>query len=422
MRAIEALASGTVGTLERYAYYPTIEEIEGPSTEPLVHINGREYLNFASNCYLGIGMHPKIIEAIERGLHTYGICAGASRLTAGTTTIHRQLEECIAEFKGQPDAVVFSAGMLANMGVIPALTAYPLKALTLGLDPSRTEIFPCAEIFIDSLDHASIIDGSFLASGTKRQSNCKLTLFRHQNLTHLEHRLKKSTAGNKLIIVDGVFSLHGHIAPLDEIVSLANRYDASVYLDDAHGTGVLGKTGKGTAEYFGVEDHVEVQMGTFSKALASSGAFITGSTALCRYLRVASRTFMFQTAMPAAQACGIIAAIDIVRNESWRRMSLHANADYIRKELTLLGYDTLGSESQIIPILIGPESNVKDVEKILLEEGIFAPCYYYPAVPKGQAVVRINLLATHTETQLNRLLAAITKAIPQPVPELSLVA
>lgn len=399
---------GTVITLFQHCYYPTLKTISS-SCGPEVEIEGRRYINFGSNSYLDISRHPKVLEAVEKALRRYGGGSGAARLTAGTYIPHRQLEERIAQFMGYEDAVLFSAGALVNMGVIPALMSPPLKRVM--------ELFasPFAEvkegvIFADAYTHASIIDGIIIASSRLFSGKVKFRFFSHLDMGELEKLLRSSKVERKLIVTDGVFSLHGHVAPLRKIVELMESYDAQIYLDDAHGIGVFGSRGRGVAEYFGVEGRLAFQMGTLSKAFGGAGGFIVGEKSLCDYLRVATRTYLFETAMPPEVAGGMVAAIDVVENESWRRESLWKNVKYLHQGLNRLGFDTLESISQIIPVLLGKVTKAKEVVSHLEKAGIFAPCYYYPAMPKGQAVIRINIMATHTQDQLDRFLESIGEA------------
>lgn len=399
-----------LGTVKGAGYYPTILESEGPSTEPTIIIQGHELLNFATNSYLGLSCHPKLIEAATSALNKYGAGSGASRLTAGSLSLHRELERVIAEFKRTEDAIVFSAGALANIGSLSALVSPPLLKLVERLNPVLQGSFGAGHIFMDSLNHASLIDGAALAA-TGVGEKAKVSIFPHGDLVALEGLLAESEEPNKLVVIDGVFSLHGHIAPLDKIVEIAKRFKANVYVDDAHGTGVLGDNGRGTCEHYGVEDGVDFEMGTLSKAIGVAGGFMAASREVCDYLRISARTYMFQTSMVPAQAAASIAAIKLIEDEKWRKDKLHENAHYIRSELVRLGYDIVGSTTQIVPVLVGEESKVKDAERSLLASGIFAPIYYYPAVPRGQAIIRLNIIATHTRQQLDQAIEAVMKAL-----------
>jgi 8-amino-7-oxononanoate synthase len=406
---IRDMAHKVVEILNDRGYYPRIDEISAFPSIAEVLVRGNTCVNFSSNDYLGFTRHPKIIEASAAALAEYGSGSGGSRLTSGTQTLHRQLEQRIAEFKGKEDAVVFSAGYLANIGIIPALVGAPLKSLIASLDPDNSILPPC-EVFLDELVHSSIIDGLTIATSRIFGNRIKFRFYNHLDVDHLESFLTSSEAENKLIITDGVFSLHGRMAPLAKIVEVARKHNAEVYVDDAHGTGVLGATGLGTAEHFGVSEEIDFPVGTLSKALGGSGGFIAGSKDLCDYLRVACRTHVYQTSMAPAMAAGLIIAFDLIRDEPERRITLAKNAAYVNKELIRLGFDTFGSKTQIIPVRFWSEQKAKRATEMLLESGVFAPCYYYPAVRRDEAMVRVNLMAIHSEEQLSKLLTAIEAA------------
>ena len=252
---------------------------------------------------------------------------------------------------------------------------------------------PQLAVFFDKLVHASILDGLALASSRVFRTGIKLSAYRHRDMAHLEYLLQRAAhTDRKLIITDGVFSLHGRMAPLREIVRLARRYNAETYVDDAHGTGLFGDHGRGTAELLGVEREIDFSVSTLSKSLGGVGGFIAGDRALCQYLRVAARTYMFQTSLPAAVANGLVAAFDVIRDE-----------------LKRLGFDTFDSQTQIIPVRFGDETRAKQAMHKLWDYRIFAPCYYYPAVGPTEAMVRVNITFAHSEAHLERLLTALAK-------------
>jgi 8-amino-7-oxononanoate synthase len=406
---IRAMAGRVLQTLNRHRYYPDIDEVSGFPGPAEVSVRGDVCVNFSSNDYLGFTRHPKVIEAACAAMHKYGSGSGGSRLTSGTQTMHRRLEERVAEFKNREDAVVFSAGYLANVGIIPALVGAPLRSLISALDADNPISSTC-EIFLDELVHSSIIDGLSVATSRIFGNRTRFRFYNHLDVAHLESFLSSSTADNKLIITDGVFSLHGRIAPLAAMVDVARRHQAEVYVDDAHGTGVLGEKGTGTAEHFGVGADIDFPVGTFSKALGGSGGFIAGSADLCAYLRVACRTHVYQTSMPPAQAAALIAALDLIREEPHRRKKLSKDAADVNRELKRLGFDTLGSQTQIIPVRFWSEQNAKRASEMLLARGLFAPCYYYPAVRRDEAMLRVNLMATHSEEQLSQLIDGLEAA------------
>jgi 8-amino-7-oxononanoate synthase len=406
---IHDMAGKVVRTLKSHGYYPRIDEVSGFPSPSAVSVGGKKCVNFSSNDYLGLSRHPQIVEAARVALCKYGLGTGGSRVTSGTQTMHRRLEERIAEFKGREDAVVFSTGYLANVGIIPALVGAPLRSLISSLGSDNPTSDTC-EIFLDELVHSSIIDGLCIATSRIFGARTRFRFYRHLDMAHLESFLSGSTAGKKLIITDGVFSLHGRIAPLAALVDVAKRHKAEVYVDDAHGTGVLGENGTGTAEHFGVGADIDFPLGTLSKALGGSGGFISGSADLCNYLRVACRTHVYQTSMAPTQAAGLIAAFDLIRDEPHRRQKLAKDTADVSSQIVSLGFDTLGSQTQIIPVRFGSEQNAKWASEILMSRGLFAPCYYYPAVRRDEAMLRINLMATHSEEQLSMLIDGLQAA------------
>lgn len=412
MKGFYRVAHETVRVLDRSFYYPETETVEGfEGVEEVVCVDDRTLINFASNGYLGLARHPKVIEAAQKALVRYGLGTGGSRLTSGSQKPHRELEEAIASFKDTEDAVVFSSGYLTNIGAITALSAQPLRLVveTLDTDAMRSLVGQ-TQILVDKLSHMSIVDGVMLAGSRFFGNSVSVRFYQHNDTTHLESLLKNSSADRKLIVTDGVFSLHGRVAPLDEILRIAHAYDAQVYVDDAHGTGVLGKHGRGTAELFGVDGLVDFSMGTLSKALGGQGGYIACTSEVCRYLRVAARSYMFQTSMPAAIAAGVTAALGIVQAEPERRERLLSNAKWLNSELINMGLETFGSTTQIVPVCFYDEGSAKRAYRILLDRGIFAPCYYYPAVPRNESIIRVNLTAMHTRHQIECLLEAISEA------------
>jgi len=405
---IRDMAGAVVGVINDHGYYPRIDEISAFPKAAEATVCGISCVNFSSNDYLGFTQHSQIIEVAKAALSEFGLGSGGSRLTSGTQSMHRRLEERIARFKSKEDAVVFSAGYLANTGIIPALVGAPLKSLIHALDPNM--VFAPCEIFLDELVHSSIIDGLAIATSRIFGNRTKFRFYNHLDVEHLESFLAGSEAENKLIITDGVFSLHGRLAPLDKIVEVAKRHRAEVYVDDAHGTGVLGEKGLGTAELFGVSAEIDFPVGTLSKALGAAGGFIAGDKDLCDYLRVACRTHVYQTSMPPSVAAGLIVAFDLIEQEPERRITLAANAARVNRELIRLGFDTFGSKTQIIPVRFWSEQKAKQASQMLMESGVFAPCYYYPAVRRDEAMVRINLMSTHADSHLDLLLQALEAA------------
>lgn len=396
--------------IKKRDYYPQIEIIEEiAGCGETVIIKGVPYDNFASNSYLGLSRHSKVIESAKRALDRFGIGSGGSRLTSGTTAVHRQLEERIARFKGTEDAVVFSSGFLANLGILLAIINSPVAHIAAELDPEAVGLHPATDVFFDELVHASVIDGTQLSQSRLWGGRVRAHRYLHRDVEDLEQKLSSTNPERALIVTDGVFSLHGRVAPLDKIVEIAQKYGASVYVDDAHGTGVLGPNGRGTADLFGLGE-VEYAIGTLSKAFGGEGGFFVGDARMCEYLRVACRTQVFQTSMSSAIAAGLITAIDVAEEEPERRERLVDNAIRINSELVRLGFDTFGSRTQIIPVCFETEERAKRACKILASHRIFAPPYYYPAVRRREAMIRVNLMATHSGDQLERLVTALKHA------------
>ena len=358
-----------------------------------------------------MGEHPEVRASISEAAKVSGTGSAASRWTGGTQSIHRELEKTIARFKdpsGKKDALVFTAGYLTNVGAIAGLMAPQLLPFTHKDINTMKPSWGKGIIYSDRLNHRSIVEGCMLAE-TYSFGDVSVQRYRHCDANHLERLLRKNKGERKMIVTDGVFSLHGHIAPLKDITELAEKYDALVYVDDAHGIGVLGENGRGTAEHWGVEDRVQIQMGTFSKAIGGSGGYIVAAPEIVEYLRYEAASYIFQTAMPPAAATGLITAINILAGEEGARLrkKLNDNRAYLSHELTQMGFNTLLSPSQIIPILVGDEGKTKEIAAHLKRAGIFTFSYMYPAVPIGQAIIRVNIMASHTRSHLDRLLNAL---------------
>ncbi|MEW6619718.1 MAG: 8-amino-7-oxononanoate synthase [bacterium] len=366
-----------------YRELKVLDSLNGPT----IVIGKKEYILLASNDYLGLSQHPKVKEKAKEAIERFGCSSGASRLVSGTTFLHCELERQLADFKKTRSALVFSSGYAANLGVISSLT-------------KKGDV-----VIIDKLNHASIIDGC-------RLSEAILRIYPHKDMNSLEKILKKTQSARlRLIITDGVFSMDGDIAPLPEIVGLAKKYKALVMVDDAHGTGVMGKEGRGTIEYFGLEGKIDISMGTLSKALGSLGGFIAGSTALIEYLKNKARSFIYSTALPPAQVASALAALEIIQTEPHHRQKLWENIQYLKQGLQNLRLDTMESESPIIPVFIGDSNKTMDVANFLYEYGIFAPGIRPPTVPKGKSRIRLSVMATHTKSQLDKVLWAFLRKL-----------
>jgi 8-amino-7-oxononanoate synthase len=362
-----------------YAYYRTISSPQ----DPVVTIDGRKVIMLGSNNYLGLTSHPEVIEAAGRALEKYGTGCAGSRLLNGTLAIHGELEEKLKNFM-QVDAVLtFSTGFQVNLGVLSCLLG-------------RHDV-----AFLDSLDHASIIDGARLGFG-------KTLKFAHNDMADLDGKLGRiSDDKGKLIVVDGVFSMEGDITELPDLVKLKKQHGARLMVDDAHGLGVLGANGRGTAEHFGLEHEVDLVMSTFSKSLAAVGGFIAGDEIVVDFIRHHARSQIFSAAPPPASAGAVVKAIEIIEREPERRKQLWENTRYMKRELENLGYDTGASESPVIPLVVGDEFTTFTMAVRLQEEGVFANPIVNPAVPAGRAMIRTSYMATHTREHLDQALEAL---------------
>ncbi|MEL6122562.1 MAG: pyridoxal phosphate-dependent aminotransferase family protein [Bacteroidota bacterium] len=363
-----------------YPYFRTIESEQ----DTVVKIDGREVLMFGSNSYLGLTIHPKLKEASKAAVDKYGSGCAGSRFLNGTLDLHLELEERLAKFVEKDGALVFSTGFQVNLGVISSLTG-------------RHDY-----IIIDDLDHACIIDGS-------RLSFSKVLKYRHNDMASLEKVLQKCDADKvKLIAVDGVFSMEGDLAKLPEIVALAEKYKANIMVDDAHGLGVVGRNGRGTADHFGVTDQVDLIMGTFSKSLASIGGFIAADNDTINYLKHNARSLIFSASIAPANAASVIAALDIMESEPERIQKLCDNTHYAMKLLEEAGFDTGHTETPIIPIFIRDDFKTFEITKMLLEQGVFVNPVVSPAVASTSSLLRYSLMATHTFAQIEESVDKIT--------------
>ncbi len=363
--------------------YPFFRVIES-AQDPEVILNGRRMIMVGSNNYLGLTNHPDVKEAAIEAIKKYGSGCAGSRFLNGTLDIHVKLEEKLARFIRKEAALIFSTGFQVNLGVISALVG-------------KDDV-----IIIDKMDHASIIDGCRLSYGEVKK-------FRHNDMADLERVLQQNSERGKLIIVDGVFSMEGDIVNLPKVVELAKAYGARLMVDDAHGIGVLGKTGRGTAEHFGLEDEVDIIMGTYSKSLASIGGFIAGSEKVVHYIKHFARALIFSASPPPASVAAVSVALDIIDNEPERIERLWKNTRKMLQGLKDLGFKVGPSETPIIPVLVGDNETAFKMTLMLQEEGIFANVAVSPAVPEGKALIRTSYMATHTEEQLDQVLAAFEK-------------
>jgi 8-amino-7-oxononanoate synthase len=363
-----------------YPYFRTIESAQDPE----IIMNGRRMIMVGSNNYLGLTNHPKVKEAAIEAIRKYGTGCAGSRFLNGTLDIHVQLEEKLARFMRKDAALIFSTGFQVNLGVISALV---------GKDDL---------VIIDKMDHASIIDGCRLSFGEMRK-------YKHNNMSDLERVLRENEDRDKLVIVDGVFSMEGDIARMPEIVSLSKKYGARLMIDDAHGIGVLGENGRGTAEHFGLEHKVDLIMGTYSKSLASIGGFISGSADVIHFIKHYARPLIFSASPPPASVASVSAAIDIIENEPERREQLWKNTGKMLTGFRSLGFQTGHSQTPIIPIIVGENEKAFMIAMMLQEEGVFANVAVTPAVPAGMALIRTSYMATHTDEHLDIVLRAFEK-------------
>ena len=382
--------SDFVKKVRKYGLYPDIPVIEGPSTDPEVVIGGKKHIIFCSNNYLGIANSEILRNAAIGGIKKYGVGPAGARLMAGNLYVYNQLEQKIATFLGKESAIVFATGYAANLGVIKAL-----------VDPMMgDEPFKKGEstILSDELNHTSIIQGIKL-------SYAKKAVYKHNDPTSLEEEIKKIPSDeHKLIITDGVFSMDGDVTPLPEIVAVAKKYGATIMLDDAHGFGVLGKTGKGTEEHFGLKNTVDITMGTLVKAIGTMGGFVAGSKDLIDYLKISARTYVFSVPMSPVMAYASIEALKYIRQNPGLIEKLKTNSEYLRNGLQKIGYNTLESQTPIIPVMIGAEKTAIKFAKDLLDAGIYAPAIRWPAVKKNESRIRVSVMATHTTEHLDRFL------------------
>jgi len=365
-----------------YPFYHPIET--GQDTE--VVLRGKKTLMFGSNSYLGLTQHPEIIEAGKKALDKYGTGASGSRLMNGNLDLHEELEEKLAIFVGKEAATVFSTGFQSNLGSIAALAG-------------RNDY-----ILIDEKNHASIIEST-------RLSFAKVLKYKHNDMEDLENKLKNLDQDRIILIVmDGIFSMEGDIAPLDKITGLADKYNASVYVDDAHSLGVLGKNGAGTADYFGVTDKVDLIMGTFSKSLASLGGFVAGSHDAINYLKHTARALLFSASIPPASAATVLKALEIMKKEPERIENLWKNTNYAKKLLVENGFDIGHSTTPIIPIHVGDDVKTYVLATRMLQDGVYVNPVVHPAVEKGKAILRYSLMATHTKEQIDRSIESLIKS------------
>jgi 8-amino-7-oxononanoate synthase len=369
--------------LKRSGYYFFFRKLQSPQDAEVV-VNGRRVIMIGSNNYLGLTNHPRVKEAAIKAIEKFGSGCAGSRFLNGNLEIHEELETKLARFFRKEAAVVFATGYQTNLGTISALLG-------------RNDV-----AIIDKYDHASIIDGCRLSFGQVKK-------FRHNDMKDLERALEGTKGKGKLIIVDGIFSMEGDIANLPSIVELAKAYEARLMVDDAHAVGVLGEGGRGTAEHFALEDQVDLIMGTYSKSLAAIGGFVAGSKEVISFIKHIGRSMIFSASLPPSLVASVSTALDIIEEQPRLRTQLWKNTRKMLKGYKMLGYDTGTSETPIIPIIIKDSMKVYEMCKLLFENGVFVNAVVSPAVPPGRELLRTSYMATHTEEQLDKVLAAFEK-------------
>ena len=355
----------------------------------LLEVDGQSLINFCSNDYLGLAGHKSIAKALSEGADTYGTGSGASHLISGHSAAHQQLEEQLAEFTGRPRALLFSSGYMANMGIINALVG-------------RHDL-----VVQDQLNHASLIDGG-------RLSRAEFKRYKHNNIEHLQSQLNDTDAKRKLIVTDGVFSMDGDLAPLAALTEVTKQQHAWLMVDDAHGLGVLGETGAGIVQQHDLSiDQVPILMGTLGKSFGTFGAFVAGSEALIETLIQFARSYIYTTALPPAIACATSASLSLVRQQQWRRDHLNALIERFRDGAKALGLALMDSHTPIQPVMIHDDQLVVSVNQQLRTKGFMVGAIRPPTVPKGSGRLRITLSASHTEQQIDQLLAALDECLCQ---------
>ncbi len=367
-RAAEARASGF------YPYFIPLEDTEG--TE--VVVNGKRMIMIGSNNYLGLTTHPRVRQAAMDAIKRFGTSCTGSRFLNGNLAWHNQLEQELADFIGKEAGLVFATGMLTNLGTISSLVG-------------RGEV-----VITDREDHASIIDGCRLSFGEMRR-------YKHNDMAHLERVMQGCQDKPKLVVVDGVFSMGGDIAPLPEITAVCERHGARLMVDDAHSLGVLAQ-GRGTAAHYGLTDKVDLIMGTFSKALASLGGVIVGDAQVIDYIKHNARALIFSASMPPSNVAAVAAALQVIKEEPERVSRVQAIGERMRKGFQELGFNTLNSQTPIVPILVGDDMKTFVFWKELFEAGIFVNAVVPPGVPPNQSMLRTSYMATHTDAHLDRVL------------------
>ncbi len=372
--------------LKSRGMYNEIDPLQG-ANGPMITVNGKKLVNLSSNNYLGLATDERLKKVAIEAVKEYGVGSGAVRTINGTLDLHVKLEEKLAKFKGTEAAIAYQSGFNCNMAAISAV-----------MDKNDA-------ILSDELNHASIIDGC-------RLSKAKIIRFGHSDMEDLRAKAKEAKESGQynkiMIITDGVFSMDGDVCKLPEIVEIAEEFDIMTYVDDAHGSGVLGK-GAGTVKHFGLSDKVDFQMGTLSKAIGVVGGYVAGTQNLIDWLKVRSRPFLFSTSLTPADVTACTEALDLIMNSTELQDNMWENSRYLKEELTRLGFDIGNSETPITPVIIGEEQATQDFSKRLYEEGVYAKSIVFPTVPRGAGRVRNMPSAAHTKEMLDQAIAAYEK-------------
>lgn len=375
---------GEIDTLRQKHVFRPLRVVYGEE-KPVCNIDGKMVVNLSSNNYLGLTTHPRLREAAKRAIDTHGVGTAAVRTIIGTMDLHQELEARVARFKHTEASLTFQSGFATNQAIIQALLEEQDAVIS------------------DELNHASIIDGI-------RLSKCRRYIYRHMDMNDLEDKLRQAQdARTRLIITDGVFSMDGDIAPLKDIVELGERYGAAVYVDDAHASGVLGKNGRGSVDHWGLHGRVDIQVGTFSKAIGAQGGYVAGIQPLRDFLIHRARPFLFSNALPPSVIASCIAAIDVLETEPELIDRLWDNTSYFKGKLAGLGFDIEQSVTPITPVIVGSAERAMRLSDRLFEEGVFAQGIGYPTVPEGKARVRTIVTAAHTRENLDTAIAAFEK-------------
>ncbi len=364
-----------------YFYLQPIEAMDGA----WVTVGGRQMLMFASYSYLGLLGHPKINAAAQEAIERYGTGTHGVRILAGTLPLHEQLEHAIAQFKHTDDAIVYSSGYVTNLTTVAALVG-------------RNDV-----VLSDKLNHASIVDGCLL-------SHAKFVRFRHNDMDDLERRLQQAGDAARLVVTDAVFSMDGDIINLPELSRLCREYGVTLMVDEAHSVGVLGQTGQGIEEHFGLEDAIDLKMGTLSKTIPSVGGYIAGDKEVINYLKHHSRAFVFSAALPPAQVAAAQAALEVMQAEPERVQALQRNVEHFLTGLRTRGFDTLNSATPIVPIICGSDERAYQMARLCQERDIFVLPVVSPAVPPNMARLRANVMSSHTPEDIDRALDVFAEA------------